>query len=136
MKILLLIFVGIPLIEMMILIKLGAVMGFWNTMLLVIGTGVLGAYLARIEGMRTWLNIQNAMKAGDMPAEKMIDAFLILIAGVLLITPGLLTDITGFLLLVPQSRFLFRQWLRKKFDEALKRAREQGNNPNFRSFAP
>jgi len=131
---LLLIFIGIPVIEMMILIKLGEIYGFWGTFMLVIFTGFLGAFLAQLEGLRAWLNIQQAMAAGDIPGEQMIDALLIFVAGIVLITPGLLTDVAGFLLLIPQTRFWFKRWLRKKFDEMLKRSRETGSGSDFRFF--
>jgi len=123
---LLLIFIGIPFIEMMILIKLGEIFGFWTTLWIVILTGILGATLARLEGMRAWINLQNALNQGEMPGEHMIDALLILVAGIVLITPGLLTDLAGFLILIPWTRTLFKRWLRKKFDEMRRRAEEGG----------
>lgn len=113
---LILIFVGIPFVEIMILIKLGEVFGFWNTILLVVGTGVLGAYLAKAQGFWIWLQIQQELQMGRIPAEKLIDGFLILIGGIVLLTPGLLTDIFGFALLVPFSRNMFKKWLRSKLE--------------------
>ncbi|MEK0338309.1 MAG: FxsA family protein [Nitrosopumilus sp.] len=113
---LILLFVGIPFIEIMILIKLGEVFGFWNTILLVVGTGVLGAYLAKAQGFWIWLQIQQELQKGRMPAEKLIDGFLILIGGIVLLTPGLLTDIFGFALLVPFSRNMFKKWIRSKLE--------------------
>ena len=113
---LILLFVGIPFIEIMILIKLGEVFGFWNTILLVVGTGVLGAYLAKAQGLWIWLQIQQEIQLGRMPAEKLIDGFLILIGGIVLLTPGLLTDIFGFALLVPFSRNMFKKWIRSKLE--------------------
>ncbi|MCH8069451.1 MAG: membrane protein FxsA [Candidatus Marinimicrobia bacterium] len=113
---LILLFVGIPFIEMMLLIKLGEVFGFWNTILLVVGTGVLGAYLAKAQGFWIWLQIQQELQTGRMPAEKLIDGFLILIGGIVLLTPGLLTDIFGFALLVPFSRNMFKKWIRSKLE--------------------
>ena len=113
---LILLFVGIPFIEMMLLIKLGEVFGFWNTILLVVGTGVLGAYLAKAQGFLIWLQIQQELQTGRMPAEKLIDGFLILIGGIVLLTPGLLTDIFGFALLVPFSRNIFKKWIRSKLE--------------------
>lgn len=125
-------FIGIPLLEILILIKLGEVMGFSLTVLLVIGTGFLGAWAARIQGMKTWIVIQQEMNAGRSPGEPMIDALLIFVAGLLLLTPGLLTDITGFLLLFPATRRIFKQWLRRKFDEALRSG--SGGQTNYRFF--
>ena len=113
---LILLFVGIPFIEIMILIKLGEVFGFWNTILLVVGTGVLGAYLAKAQGFWIWLQIQQELQKGRMPAEKLIDGFLILSGGIVLLTPGLLTDIFGFAMLVPFSRNMFKKWSRSKLE--------------------
>ncbi|MDP3921318.1 MAG: FxsA family protein [Candidatus Omnitrophota bacterium] len=123
---LLVIFIGIPLVEILILIKLGELFGFWSTFLLVIVTGFAGAAMARVQGFRAWQNIQSQLSQGAMPAEEMIDALLIFLAGVLLITPGLLTDMSGFVLLVPWSRFYFKRWLRRKFDDMIRRSREGG----------
>ena len=131
---LLLLFIGIPFIEMMILIKLGEYFGFWSALYLIVITGIIGAALARLEGMRTWRAIQEALQAGEMPAEKMIDALLVLIAGIVLITPGLLTDLAGFLLLIPYTRYWFKRWLRKKFDELLLRSRQSGGSGEIRFF--
>ncbi len=114
---LLILFISVPLLEVLILVKMGETFGFWPTVMLVIVTGFFGALLARIEGFRTWQNIQKELRAGQVPAEKMIDALLLFMAGLLLITPGVLTDIAGFLLLIPPTRYVFKQWLRRKFDD-------------------
>ncbi|HXV27728.1 MAG TPA: FxsA family protein [bacterium] len=131
---LLLIFIGIPFLEMLILIKMGEMFGFWATLTLVVVTGVVGATFARIEGLRAWNNVQKALNAGEMPGEHAVDAFLILIAGFLLITPGLLTDLVGLLLLIPWTRYGIKRWLRIKFDEMLRRARERGGQADIRFF--
>ncbi|MFH1853064.1 MAG: FxsA family protein [Candidatus Neomarinimicrobiota bacterium] len=111
---LLLLFIGVPLVEILILIKLGEVLGFWNTILLVIGTGVAGAYLAKLYGLTIWYDIQRDLSMGQMPAEKLLDGLLILVGGIVLLTPGLLTDILGLLLLFPGTRFFFKHWLRER----------------------
>lgn len=111
------VFIGVPFIEMMILIKLGSVIGFWDTMLIVVLTGLTGAALARWQGLRVWFRIQEQLQRGAMPAVEMMDGLLIFAAGLVLITPGLLTDALGFLLLIPTTRNIFKRWLRKKFLE-------------------
>jgi len=121
---LLFIFIGIPLVEILILIKLGELMGFWATVGLVIVTGILGATLARFQGLRVWLRIQNELQAGRIPAAEMVDGLIIFCAGLVLLTPGLLTDILGFLLLIPFTRAVFKLWLRKKF-EAMTQAHQK-----------
>ena len=130
---LLLIFISIPLIEILILIKMGEVVGFWPTVCMVIVTGFAGAVIARIEGFRTWVAIQEELRAGRVPGEKLIDALLLLVAGILLITPGLLTDIAGLLLVIPFTRFFFKRWLRKKFDAYI-RDSQSGAGGDFRFF--
>jgi len=110
-------FTLIPVIELYLLIKVGTIIGGLNTILLVILTGFLGAWLARIEGMNTMMKLKANLQQGLMPAEELIDAVIIFVAGVVLITPGLITDIFGLLLLWPVTRNKFKQFLRKKFDE-------------------
>ncbi len=110
-------FTLIPVIELYLLIQVGTVIGGINTVLLVIGTGFAGAWLARMEGMNTMLKVQQNLNQGLMPAEELIDALIILIAGLVLITPGLLTDFVGLMLLWPVTRNRFKRFLRKKFDE-------------------
>ena len=109
-------FTLIPAMEIYLLIQIGGVIGALNTLLIILLTGAAGAYLARLEGMHTFLKIQSSLQQGIMPAEEMIDALIILVAGITLLTPGFLTDATGLLLLIPQVRFFFKRWLRKKFD--------------------
>ena len=92
-------------------------MGAFNTLALVILTGFVGAYLARMQGYEVMLRVRSQIQQGMMPAEELIDAMIIFAAGVVLLTPGLLTDIAGLLLLYPTSRFHFKRWLRKKFDQ-------------------
>lgn len=116
---LLLLFTVIPLVELYLLLHVGAVIGAGTTILLVLGTGALGAYLARQEGLRTLGQIRHNLNQGILPAEEMLDGVIILAAGLLLITPGILTDVCGFLMLVPASRNAFKRWLRRRFDRAV-----------------
>ncbi len=116
---LILLFALLPLIELYLLIKVGSVIGGLPTIGLVLFTGVLGAYLARLEGTRVFLRAQENMKQGIPPAEEVIDALLIFIAGVVLLTPGIVTDCMGFAMLFPPTRRLFKVWLRKRFDQAV-----------------
>ncbi len=109
-------FTLIPVIELYLLIKIGTVVGGLNTILLVITTGFLGAWLARMEGMNTMLKLRMNLQQGLMPAEELLDAVIIFAAGVVLITPGLITDIFGLLLLWPLTRNKIKRIVRKKFD--------------------
>ena len=107
-------FTLIPLVEIYLLIKLGQNFGAITSLLLVIFTGILGAYLARMEGLRTLFRIQETMREGRMPGEELLDALLIAIAGLVLITPGFITDVAGFLLLFPFTRMLAKNCLKER----------------------
>ncbi|MCP4113882.1 MAG: FxsA family protein [Desulfobacteraceae bacterium] len=110
-------FTLIPVVELYLLIKVGAVLGSFNTILLVIATGFFGAWLARMEGMNTMFKVRASLQQGSMPAEELLDALIIFVAGVVLITPGLLTDLSGLLLLWPVTRNAFKRILRQKLNE-------------------
>ncbi|MFQ5508981.1 MAG: FxsA family protein [Leptospirillia bacterium] len=118
---LILLFTLLPLAELYLLIEVGQVIGGLNTVALVLLTGVGGAYLARMEGIRTLFRAQENLQAGIMPAEEMIDGLLIFAAGAVLITPGIITDCMGLLILFPPTRRYFKIWLRKQFDRAVSR---------------
>jgi UPF0716 protein FxsA len=107
-----LLFTCIPLVELYLLLQIGSIIGAVNTILLVIITGVLGAYLAQQEGFRTLERIRTLMAQGEMPGDPLIDALLILVAGFVLITPGILTDLLGFLMLLPVTRSPIRRWIK------------------------
>jgi UPF0716 protein FxsA len=109
-------FIIIPFVEMMILFEVHARLGLLETIALVVITGIIGATLARAQGLMVMQQIQRELAQGQMPAPRLIDGILILVAGALLITPGLLTDTVGFLLLVPAFRKVVRAWLRSKFE--------------------
>jgi len=110
-----LIFTVVPVVELLLLVELSTRIGFWPTIVLVIGTGFLGAVLARWQGWLTMLRVKNEMRQGIIPAQAIGHGALILIAGLLLITPGVLTDILGLSLLIPPLRKLllkgFRVWM-------------------------
>ena len=112
---LLLLFIFVPIIELMILIDLGGYLGTVPTIILVVGTGALGAYLAKMEGFRIFFTIRHKLQTGQLPADELLDGLIILIAGALLITPGLITDLFGFLMLFRPSRSRFKIWLKIKF---------------------
>lgn len=119
---LLFLFVLIPLIELALLVQLGQVVGLWPTIALVALTGVLGATLARAEGLRTLARFQSEVAAGRMPGGTLLDGLCILVGGAFLLTPGLLTDLAGFSLLVPFSR----RWIQRRIRAGLERRIESG----------
>ena len=128
---LVLLFTLIPLTELYILMQLGAHFGVGITLFVVIGTGVLGAYLAKREGYRILFRMQQEMNAGRMPASQMIDGLLVFAAGVVLLTPGLLTDILGFFILFPYTRSIVKQWIMTKVSDAMQRG---GGHTDIRYF--
>ncbi len=107
-----LLFTIVPLIELAILLKINSWLGFGATLLLVLGTGALGAVLAKYQGWVTWNRIRQDLSMGIVPSGRLIDGVLILIAGILLITPGLLTDICGFAFLIPPVRDRIKRSIR------------------------
>jgi UPF0716 protein FxsA len=103
----------VPLVELALLVHLTRL---WNSLALTIGivlaTGLIGALLARHEGARVLRGIRSSLERGEIPADGLLDGLLILIAGALLITPGLLTDALGFILLAPPTRMPIRTGLK------------------------
>ncbi len=114
-------FTIIPFLEIYLLIEIGSYLGALNTVIIVVLTGFLGALLARFQGLQTMVKVRETLNRGEMPAEELLDALLIFVAGVVLLTPGFLTDIAGLLLLIPQTRLTFKRWFRKKIDEWIQR---------------
>ena len=109
-------FTLIPVIEIYLFIKIGGSIGAFNTVALVIITGFAGAYLARMQGMQTMFRVQTSLQQGIIPKEELIDALLIFVAGIVLLTPGFLTDACGLLLLYPDTRNHFKRFLKHQFD--------------------
>lgn len=108
---LVLLFTVLPLTELYLLVWLGFQIGLLPTIAIALGTGILGASLARAQGMAVMSKLAQQLQAGERPADTLSDGALILVAGVLLILPGILTDITGFLLLVPPVRSILKPLL-------------------------
>ncbi|MEC9361079.1 MAG: FxsA family protein [SAR324 cluster bacterium] len=107
-------FTTIPLVEIYLLIHIGSVFGVFTSIALVFFTGLLGAYLARIQGIKTLFKIQESIKEGRMPSGELLEALLIVAAGIVLLTPGFLTDTIGFLLLLPNIREIVKSWVQSK----------------------
>ena len=114
---LLTIFIIIPLIELVILIKVGSYIGLWPTILIVVLTGILGAALARHQGFIIINKIKSDINSGRVPAQELIDGLLVLVGGIVLLTPGFLTDLCGFLLLIPQTRSVFKRIVKGQFQK-------------------
>lgn len=99
-----LLFAILPIIEIALLINVGEQIGGWNTVLIVILTAITGAYLVRQQGLTTLLQAQQKMRQGALPGQEMAEGLLLVIAGVLLVTPGFVTDTIGLLFCLPISR--------------------------------
>ncbi len=112
---LILLFVLVPFLELIILLKIAAWTSGWWTVALVVFTGIVGAALARRQGWGVIRQLQAEVEAGQLPTTTLIDALMIFVAGALLITPGVLTDLFGFSLLIPACRRVYRAALLKLF---------------------
>ncbi len=113
MRVLFLLFAILPIIEIALLVQVGGLIGGWNTIGLVIITAFVGAYLVRREGFQTLQAAQSKMQHNELPGKEMVEGLLLVIAGVLLVTPGFVTDIIGFLFVIPGSRHLLAAQLSK-----------------------
>ncbi len=107
-------FIIVPALELTILIKLSQVLGILWTFLLIVLTGILGVTFAKKQGLMVLNIIRNQLNNGIMPSDAVIEGLLILAGSLFLLTPGILTDITGFLTLIPLTRLLMRELLKNK----------------------
>ena len=121
-------FTIIPVSEIYILIAIGGQIGILPSIALVILTGIVGASLARSQGLKTLGRIRDSFQQGVVPGEELINALLIAIAGIVLLTPGFLTDAAGLFLLIPATRTLCREWLKRRI-ELVYAQRNVGNGP-------
>ena len=113
-------FTLIPMAELILLIRLGGTIGFLPTVAICLLTGMVGASLARSQGLSVLRRIQAVSSQGQLPTRELLEGVMILLAGVVLITPGFLTDIFGILLLTPPFRALMRMWVTQRFEGQLK----------------
>ena len=110
---LLILFVIVPVTELYILIEVGKKIGALTTIGVIILTGIIGAYLVKSQGFMILRKIQNDLNEGIMPGDSLIQGAIILAGGVLLLTPGFVTDILGFIFLIPVSRNILKKYLLK-----------------------
>ncbi len=116
-------FVIVPIVELMLLIKMGQWVGFLPTLMLVVFTGVSGAWLARAEGLRVFFQFQRELASGRLPAQAIQDGLSVLLGGAFLLTPGILTDLTGFSLLFPPTR----RWIQRRIRARLEKGIAEGS---------
>ncbi len=110
-RLLVVVLVLVPLLEISTVVLVGDLIGGWPTVLLLLLTSLLGAWVIRREGSRAWAALRDALRSGRMPARELADGVLVLVGGVLLLVPGFLTDLLGALVLLPWTRPLARVWL-------------------------
>lgn len=122
---LILLFLLTPAVELALLIQVDRFIGFWPTIGLIIVTGIVGSHLARREGLSTWQNLNDRLRVGDLPGTELADGVIILVAGALLITPGILTDLFGFLGLIPFTRTYLRRFVMRWFQRKMERGTVQ-----------
>ncbi|UJF34735.1 FxsA family protein [Paenibacillus hexagrammi] len=107
-RLLLALFIVVPAVELTLLITLGHWIGGWTTFALILLSGFLGAYFAKREGKKVWEYAKYEWSKGQMPTQQLLDGICIFIGGLLMITPGIVTDILGFLLVLPWTRPIFK----------------------------
>jgi len=114
-----LLFTIVPLLELMLLLEIGGLIGLWPTIAIVIGTGFAGAWLARREGGRSWRAVQSELAGGQIPGEELLHGLFVMVAAIVLVTPGVLTDLAGLALLVRPVRGQLIAGLKKRFESRL-----------------
>lgn len=114
-------FTILPLLELVVVIKAGTLFGAWNTIGLLLAIGLLGAWLARRQGRALWRKVVTELEQGRLPTDQILHGFLILIGGLLMVTPGFITDVFGLFLVIPFTRLVclrfFKLWLAKKLQK-------------------
>jgi UPF0716 protein FxsA len=112
-------FVLVPVVELMLLIRMGQWIGLWPTVAFVILTGWAGATLARLEGLRVLARFQQELAMGRVPGQAILDGASVLMGGAFLLAPGVLTDLTGLALLFPPTRRIIQRWVRKRLEKGI-----------------
>ncbi len=113
--VLVLLFLVVPLVELYLIIQVGGAIGALNTVILLVVMGVAGGWLMKREGLGALQRVQAQLGQGRVPGTEVVDGFLILFGGALMLTPGFLTDVLGLSLLVPPVRALVRRTLARRF---------------------
>ncbi|MGI9480149.1 MAG: FxsA family protein [Hyphomicrobiaceae bacterium] len=108
--ILFILFIAMPFVEIALLIKLGEILGFWQTIGIVVVTAIVGAYVLQAQGAATLRRVSQSMTSGEPPIKPVVDGFFLAISGAFLLTPGVVTDAIGLLLLVPPVRHAIARW--------------------------
>ncbi len=108
---LLAVFIGLPILEIWVILQVGSQIGALPTVLLLVAESALGAWVVKREGVRAWRALTQALSTGLLPGRELADAALVLVGGVLLLTPGFVTDVFGFFFVLPFTRPVARRLL-------------------------
>jgi UPF0716 protein FxsA len=117
---LILLFILLPFVELTLMLLLGKVTEWWVPIVFIVATGFLGSWLARTQGVMVYRRIQSEVAAGRMPTDAMIDGVMIFVAGLLLVSPGVLTDVLGISAMIPPVRAFYRRQLVAWFHRTFK----------------
>ncbi|UJR85196.1 FxsA family protein [Sandaracinus amylolyticus] len=123
-------------VELYVLLEVGDLLGFWPTIALVLGTAMLGGYLLKREGLRVFREWQRALAEMRMPEEGITSGLLVLVGGTLLMTPGVLSDVTGILLLIPPVRMVVARFIEARVRARMERGGGPGSVFDFRVVTP
>ena len=126
MPILFVLFVVVPLVELYVMIQVGQEIGALWTIALLVAVSIVGAWLAKREGLGVWRRMRAEISAGQVPTAHLVDGVLVLFAGALLLAPGFITDVLGLLLLLPPTRALVRRALHRAIVGRIETARAIG----------
>ena len=110
-----------PIIDLYILIKASQNMGFWTTIFLIIATGIAGYYLAKSEGKVVISNINRQLSQGNLPSDDLLTGLSIIIGGVFLIIPGIITDIIGITMILPGTREFYKRYIKNVLQNKIRR---------------
>lgn len=135
-----LLFVTVPLLEILVIVQVGAVIGGWPTFGLLVVDSLAGAWLLRVEGRRAWAQFRRALAEGRWPGDEVAQGALIIVGGTLLVTPGFITDVVGFLLLIGGTRRVVADQVRKRVTGATgipggRRTRGHGSSDSADPFS-
>lgn len=114
-------FVIVPIVELALLIWVGGQIGVWPTILIILATAIVGAWMAQQEGLAVWRRFQDRLASGQMPGKELTDGLIILFSAALLLTPGVLTDLVGFLGLFPVTRAGIRGFLGRRMRNSIEK---------------
>jgi UPF0716 protein FxsA len=116
---LVLLFIVVPIAELAVIIQVGQAIGVWWTIALLVADSILGSVLMRSQGRSAWRRFNAAVQEGRVPAREVLDGALVIFGGVLLLTPGFLTDLLGLVLLIPPTRALVRRVLVRRLERRM-----------------